>query len=68
MMDISLFATVWNVPSVPVEQPKLAQWSTAEKGLSFLFLRSAAILGTAESVILDRKFLDVRRKIFCFQF
>ena len=35
---LSLFAPVslWHVPSVPVEQPKLAQRSTVEKGMSFL--------------------------------
>ena len=41
---LSLFAPVWHVPSVPVEQPKLAQRSTVEKGMSFLVLRSATIL------------------------
>ena len=41
---LSLFAPFWHVPSVPVEQPKLAQRSTVEKGMSFLVLRSAAIL------------------------
>ena len=41
---LSLFAPVWHVPSVPVEQPKLAQRGTVEKGMSFLVLRSAAML------------------------
>ena len=39
---LSLFAPVWHVPSVPVEQPKPAQ-RTVGKGMSFLVLRSAAI-------------------------
>ena len=40
---LSLFAPVWHVPSVPVEQSKPAQ-RTVGKGMSFLVLRSAAIL------------------------
>ena len=36
---------------VPVEQPKPAQRSTVEKGMSFLVLRSAAILVHLSKVV-----------------